>query len=241
VNDAPTASARTRAALAELATQYAACTRCAELGVEPDPRREAFWHMAESARPERLRLLFIAESPPRKNRRGRWSHFYLPHEQPPGEDPSELFWALAEVLGLPEACGTTYATARRERAAFKPLLLAELRARGMWLIDAAKCAVNGVADDRARQRAVERCAEAWLGRELRALEPERIVLVKATVRDLLEPMLTRWGLGPRLLVSERIPHPGSGQRANFRVAMRGLIARHPALFLPATGSEQPSA
>jgi hypothetical protein len=220
------------AQLAEIARHYSGCSRCAELGVEPEARRLAFWHMAESARPERVRVLFIAESPPRRNRRGRWSYFYLPHEQPPGEDASELFWALAEVLGLPAACGTDYATARRERAVFKPLLLAEFRARGLWLLDAAKCAVNGVADDRARLRAVERCAEAWLGRELRALEPERIVLVKATVRDLLEPMLTRWGMGPRLLASERVPHPGSGQRANFRAAMRGLMARHPALFAP---------
>ena len=82
-----------------------------------------------------------------------------------------------------------------------------------------------------RRAAVSRCAEHWLWRELRVLEPENIVLVKATVRDLLEPMLTRWGFGPRLL-GERIPHPGSGQRANFRAAMQRLIGRNPGKFAP---------
>jgi len=229
----------THAALLDLATQYSTCTRCAEPGVLTDARRMAFWHLAESARPAHVRVLFVAESPPQRNRRVRASYFYLPHEQPPAEDPSSLFWALAEALALPEARGTTYAVARRERAVMKPRLLAEFRARGMWLVDAAKCAVNGVPDDRLRQRAVGRCAETWLMRELSVLAPDRIVLVKATVNDLLEPMLTRWGLGPRLLAGERIPHPGSGQRANFRAAMRRLIARHPALFLPVAAAGEP--
>ena len=222
-------------ALHSIAEQYAACTRCAELGVAPDPRRETFWRLAEAVRPERVRVLFVAESPPARNRRGRWSYFYLPEEKPPGEDASSLFWALAEVLALPEARGWTYQTAFRARVTAKAELLDEFKARGLWLVDAAKCAVNVVADERARQKAVARCAEHWLWRELRALEPERIVLVKATVRDLLEPMLTQWGFGPRLLVSERIPHPGSGQRANFRAAMRRLIGRHPDLFGPQAG------
>src|SRR5262249_22032931 len=93
VPPAPGDADRVRAPLLDIGRQYAACTRCAELGVVPDSRRMAFWHMAESARPARVRVLFVAESPPRQNRRGRWSYFYLPHEQPPGEDPSELFWA----------------------------------------------------------------------------------------------------------------------------------------------------
>ena len=92
--------------------------------------------------------------------------------------------------------------------------------------------MNGLGEGDARRQAVSRCAEHWLWRELRTLEPDHVVLIKATVRDLLEPMLTRWGYGPRLLVSERIPHPGSGQRANFRGAMRRLIGRYPEAFAP---------
>ena len=218
--------------LEAIAAQYATCTRCAELGVPADPRRETFFRLASAWRPDDLRVLFIAESPPRKNRRGRWSHFYLPEEKPPGEDASTLFWALAEVLALPESCGLTYAEAFKARSEVKPRLLAEMKDRGLWLLDAAKCAVNGVSEGEPRKSAVARCAEHWLWRELRVLEPAHVVLVKATVRDLLEPMLTRWGFGPRLLASERIPHPGSGQRANFRTAMRRLIGRHPTLFGP---------
>lgn len=213
------------------APEHAGCTRCADLGVAPDERRGTFFRLAEEWRPARVRVLFIAESPPQKNRRGRWSHFYLPEERPPGEDPSMLFWAMADVLALAESCGTTLAEAKRDRPAWKPRLLAEFRRRGLFLVDAAKCAVNGLRSDAARGTAVTRCAEAWLGRELRALEPERIVLVKVTVHDLLEPILVRAGLGARV-ERERIPHPGSGQYANFQQAMRQVIGRRPARFAP---------
>ena len=217
--------------LAPIAADYAACTRCADLGVVPDPRRATFFRLAEAYRPQRVRVLFVAESPPQKNRRGRWTHFYLPEEKPPGEDPSTLFWAMAEVLALAEACGATRAEARRDRATWKPLLLEEFQRRGLWLVDAAKCAVNGVADDRARGRAVARCAESWLSRELRVLEPERIVFIKVTVHDLLEPILVRAGYGARI-ERERVPHPGSGQYANFLRAMRQVVGRHPRLYGP---------
>ncbi len=213
------------------AAEYAGCTRCADLGVVPDDRRTTFFRLAEDWRPARVRVLFIAESPPQKNRRGRWSHFYLPEERPPGEDPSILFWAMAEVLALAESCGVTLAEAKRDRATWKPRLLAEFRRRGLFLLDAAKCAVNGVREDAARGSAVTRCAGTWLVHELRALEPERIVLLKVTVHDLLEPMLVSAGYGPRL-ERERIPHPGSGQYANFLHAMRLVVGRRPARFAP---------
>ncbi|MGH7726796.1 MAG: hypothetical protein ACREOU_15325 [Candidatus Eiseniibacteriota bacterium] len=218
--------------LADLAQAYAACTRCADLGVPPDPRRDVFFRLADAVRPSTVQVLFIAESPPQRNRRGRWSYFFLPEERPPGEDPSTLFWALAEVLALPEACGVTYRDAFRSRSEWKPRLLAEFRRRGFWLVDAAKCAVNGVADERRRRDAVVRCAESWLWRELRLLDPAHVVLIKANVRDLIEPLLVRWGFGPRIVGTERIPHPGSGQRANFRRLMQRLIGRHPGLFGP---------
>jgi hypothetical protein len=219
------------ATLAALAAEYAGCARCADVGVPPDDRRATFSRLAEAWRPARVRVLFIAESPPQKNRRGRWSHFYLPAERPPGEDPSMLFWAMADVLALAEACGVTLAETKRDRPAWKPRLLSEFRRRGMYLLDAAKCAVNGVRDDGRRGTAVARCAEAWLTREVRTIEPERIVLVKVTVHDLLEPILVRAGFGAQL-ERERIPHPGSGQYANFQRAMRQVVGRRPALFAP---------
>jgi len=218
-------------ALAELAAGYAACVRCADAGVPPDDRRATFFRLAEAYRPARVRVLFVAESPPQKNRRGRWTHFYLPAERPPGEDPSMLFWAMADVLALAESCGATLAEAKRDRPAWKPRLLAEFQRRGLYLLDAAKCAVNGVRDDGRRATAVTRCAEAWLTREVRTLEPERIVMIKVTVHDLLEPILVRAGFGGQL-ERERIPHPGSGQYANFQRAMRLVVGRRPAWFAP---------
>ena len=218
--------------LEAIAAQYATCTRCAELGVPPDPNREMYFRLADHYRPAQVRTLFIAESAPQRSRHGKWSYFFLPEERKPGEAASTLFWALAEVLALPEACGMTYEQASKTRTTSKRALLSEFQDRGLWLVDTAKCAVNGLSEGPARKKAITRCAELWLGRELRVLEPQHIVLVKATVNDLLEPILTRFGYGPRLLTGERIPHPGSGQRTNFRNAMRRLIGRYPAAFGP---------
>src|SRR5205814_5548002 len=109
----------------------------------------------------------------------------------------------------------------------KPRLLAEFRRRGLWLVDAAKCAVNGLATGARRDAAVARCAEHWLWRELRLLDPAHLVLLKANVREVLEAPLVRWGYGPRLLGNHAIPHPACGQIGNFRHAMRLVIGRYP--------------
>ena len=212
--------------------RYARCTLCAELGIPADDRRTRFWQLAESARPDPVRVLFIAESAPQRNKRGRLSYFYLPEDDPMNQDRSVLFWALSEALSLAKGFGVSHPDATTDPKRRKLALLEEFRQRGFWLLDSAKCAVNGVSPG-IRDRAIRRCAETWLREELRVLDPERVLLIKANVHRVILPLLDQWGFGQRVANREVVvPHPGSGQLGNFRKAMRLLSANEPGLLAP---------
>ena len=132
-----------------------------------------------------------------------------------------LFWEMAKVLGLAEACGT---------AASKPRLLAEFSARGLWLVDSAKCAVNRLDEGRRRNAALTRCSALWLKRELEALRPERIVLIKTNVFGVLRPLLEEWGWGERILNQRSLPHPAHGNQRKFRERLGAIVRDNPTLF-----------
>jgi hypothetical protein len=175
-------------------------------------------------------VLFIAESAPARNKRGKHSYFYLPEDDSTTQHPSVLFWEMAKVLGLARACGTEHELARSATAVWKPQLLAEFSVRGLWLLDTAKCAVNGLREGRRRDAALTRCAASWLRQELEELEPERIVLIKANVYRLLRPLLEEWGWGGRILNQAGLPHPAFGNQRKFRERLRAVVEANPSLF-----------
>lgn len=213
-----------------LSRQYAACPACGSLGLPADPNRESYASLARASLPARVKVLFIAESAPARNKRGRHSYFFLPEDDPKTQDPSVLFWEMASVLRLPEGCGTELAIARSNRAKWKPKLLAGFSSRGLWLLDTAKCAVNGLGNKAARDVAVTRCAALWLKQELAVLAPERIVLIKANVFRVLKPLLDSWGSGDRVLNTRAIPHPGTGHQKEFRQLLGAIVQANPRLF-----------
>ena len=219
-----------RQTLREIAASYATCRACLELGVPCDPNRVPYSSIARAVAPERVRVLFIAESAPSLNKHGRHSYFYLPEDDPQKQDASALFWAVAEVLGLAMSCGTNHVTARAHAPAWKGKLLAEFSSRGLWLVDSAKCAVNGLPEGKKRNAAVSRCAYAWLKRELDSIAPEHIVLLKTNVFHQVGPLLERWGFGERVLNNCPIPHPGSGHQVEFKTLLGSLVCAQPSLF-----------
>lgn len=219
-----------RSTLSEIAAGYAACSACLDLGVPSDPNRLHYSSLAMAAAPERVRVLFIAESAPALNKHGRRSYFYLPEDDPQKQDASGLFWAVAEVLGLAASCGANHMTARAHAPAWKGKLLAEFSSRGLWLLDSAKCAVNGLPEGKKRNAAVGQCAKTWLKLELELLAPQNIVLLKTNVFRELRPLLVRWGLAERVLNDCPIPHPGSGHQVEFRNRLGSLVRSHPSLF-----------
>src|SRR5262245_58592468 len=120
--------------LSNISASYSACAACADLELPGDPNRERFAALARSYLPSRVRVLFVAESAPARNKRGRHSFFFLPEDDPRTQDRSVLFWEIAKVLGLAEACGTEEDPAHSATAMSKPRLLAAFSARGLWLL-----------------------------------------------------------------------------------------------------------
>ena len=177
--------------------------------------------MSRSYLPPKVRVLFVAESAPARNRRGRNSYFFLPEDDPKTQDRSVLFWEMAKVLELAEACGTKVS---------KPRLLNGFSARGLWLLDSAKCAVNRLDEGRRRNAALTRCSALWLKGELEALRPERIVLIKTNVYHVLRPLLEEWGWGDRILNQRSIPHPAFGNQRKFRERLGVIVRANPSLF-----------
>src|SRR5262249_10810348 len=153
---------------------------------------------ARSYLPSKVRVLFVAESAPARNKRGRHSFFFLPEDDPKTQDRSVLFWEMAKVLELAEPCGTEDDRAHSATAMSNPKLLAQCSARGLWLLDSAKCAVNGLVEGQGRNSVLTRCSALWLRHELEALQPEGVVLIKTNVFCLLRPLLEDWGWGARI-------------------------------------------
>lgn len=218
-----------RSELEAMVREFADCRICRELGVAEDRRRTDFSDLALRWLPERTRVLFLAESPPQPTKRGQ-EPFFFRKEEIPEDGRSTLFWALAEVLSLSSACGWPFEWAKSHRAEAKPRLLREFMSRGFWLVDAAKCAVNGLASQSRKNLALRRCCETWTRQEVRSLDPEGIVVIKTNVWRLAIPLLASWGLSDRILNDAPIPYPNNGHQGRFRRRMRTLVQRNPRLF-----------
>jgi len=143
-------------------------------------RRQA----AERYRPEAIEVLLVAEAPPAALDR----YFYFPRVR----EQDSLFRYVCRVL-----------LDREPSREGKEQLLAELRNRGVFLIDLKETPVDGTPLATYVPALVERCRE---------LAPRRIVLIKATVYDAAYHHLK----AAALPVSEvRVPFPGSGRQRQF--------------------------
>jgi hypothetical protein len=97
----------------------------------------------------------------------------------------------------------------------KPELLGRLRDRGVFLIDLWPDPVDaGAASPDV----------AGLVRRVRQLAPERIIVIKTGVFDVVRAPLLEAGLP---LVDERVPFPGSGQQRKFERAFARALRRRP--------------
>lgn len=165
---------------------------------------------AERYRPDRIKLLLIAEAPPAAHDRYFYFHDVDAHDS--------LFRHVTRSL-LP-------IEPTREN---KAELLTQLRDRGVFLIDLKPDPV----DDTPLNSYVPE-----LLRRVRELNPDRIVLIKATVHDAAYAALTAAGLP---VSSVRVPFPGSGQQKAFERAFGAAIsedaARGNTTALPTASSE----
>jgi hypothetical protein len=151
-------------------------------------------------RPETIKLLLVAESPPVSGR-----YFY----NPAGVLTEPLFAALMREIGV--------SPATKEEG------LLAFQASGWLLVDASYEPVNSY-DDRRRDEVISRDYEL-LREDLDHLSPGRtvpIILLKANVCRLLEPRLTADGFN--VLNGGRLVYfPSTGRQGEFREQLGAIL------------------
>lgn len=149
---------------------------------------------AERYRPDKVRLLLVAQAPPAADDR----YFYFTGVS----SHDALFWSVARAI-LPHTEPT------RD---IKPALLTQLRGRGVFLIDLKPDPVDG--------SPLAPYVPALLAR-IAELAPERIILIKADVFDTAYPALAAAGLPVSRV---RVPFPSFGQQKAFAAAFGRALA-----------------
>lgn len=154
---------------------------------------------AKRYRPDRVRLLLVAQAPPEPADR----YFYF--TDVPTQDT--LFRSVARTL-LPRTEPT------RTNKAF---LLAQLQEQGVFLIDLKP---DPIVNSRVSLSELRPHVPVLLDR-VAELEPDRIILIKADVYDAAYPALAAAGLPVSRV---RVPFPSSGRQKEFAVAFGRALA-----------------
>ncbi len=166
----------------------------------------------EAYKPERVRLLLIAESPPASG-----GYFYF--EKTVGKD--HLFRETMKALGLwPEAKTLPKGLDKRP-------FLRQFQAKGFFLIDTSLVPVDNLPSPERRKAIVKGLPR--LVDDVRQLGPERIVIVKASIYDPVRDALEHSGLGDRVVNLETLPFPSHGNQRKYREKLRLLIPNEPKL------------
>ena len=151
-----------------LSDEIEKCTRCLDIGItgssrlNTDQKPYVKFDVERKWRPSRVRVLFIAESPPR-NRKQRY--FYNPSTDSKGGLRKEVL----RYLDLQS--------------------LEEFRDKGYYLIDAIKCRLNKSSQLKSPLRLnkiVQKCASQFLLRETNELKPETIFVLGDSAKKALE-------------------------------------------------------
>lgn len=157
-------------------------------------------------RPDRIRILFIAESPP--SSRG---YFYF--KTTIGKD--HLFRETMKALWL-------WPPRRPMRKGLdKQPLLKEFQSMRFFLIDTCNRPVDRLSPIM-RSRHIARGAST-LGLRVKSLDPQAIVIVKKTVFKPVRDALRNAGLRDRVLNKKPIPFPNHGNQRRYRATLRRLV------------------
>ncbi|MEM2102127.1 MAG: hypothetical protein QXM22_01270 [Candidatus Bathyarchaeia archaeon] len=157
-------------------------------------------------KPSKIKFLLVAESPPAFE-----GYFYL--DSATGRD--YLFKETMKAIGLfPE-------DKRMQRGFDKRPLLKEFQRRGFFLIDVSYKPVNSMT--RRKRRLVIREAIPRLVAETVELNPERIIIVKASIYDDVKDALEKAGFAAKILNKRTLPFPSHGHQKVYRQMLRGFL------------------
>ncbi len=149
-------------------------------------------------RRKRVKILFIAESPPYP-RTGEY-YFWRPEL---GEKPGDLLKYLTLAL---------YGDRVNEKKSHQ--LLDQFVCDGYFLIDASEEPVNQIENKMERERAIEKNI-GHLPAEVKKLDPGNIVIIKRTIYEQVRRYLTSTGYDKRILGEKGLPFPNNGHQRQF--------------------------
>jgi hypothetical protein len=169
---------------------------------------EDYAQAREKYQPHKIKILFVAESPPSSG-----GYFYF--SETIGKD--HLFRETMKALDL-------WPLSRpMRRGVDKRPLLERFRSSGFFLIDTCELPVDMLS---ATERMTAICrGAAGLASRVRRLNPTHIVVVKNTVFRPVCQALEREGLGRRILNKTPLPFPSHGNQKKFRNSTRQMIRR----------------
>jgi hypothetical protein len=160
---------------------------------------------AEKYKPNKTHVLFVAESPPQSSDR----YFYFENVK-----RHDWLWiALMKAL-YPSEWG--YAAQERPR---KPQWLTKFQNSGFRLVDAVKEPISG--SHRRRVALIKAAAPALIA-EIRAIAPDRIVLIKKSVHEALCQQFREAGLP--VVNEEMLPFPAAGQQRSFQIGFCRMVS-----------------
>lgn len=159
-------------------------------------------------RPKRIRLLFVAESPPS-------SGGFLYFTETVGKD--HLFRETMKALRLWPV------SKPMKKGVNKIPLLEEFQRRRLFLVDTSPHPVDRL-PGRQRRLAIHREAPRLAGR-VKDLKPGAVIIVKTTIHAPVRRALQKVGLGDIVLNSKPLPFPSHGNQTRYRKQVRRLMKR----------------
>ena len=172
---------------------------------------------AAKYRPDRVRVLFVAESPPVPKYGEPARYFYFENVK-----KADHLWS-----GLMKALYADFKGAKNERER-KAEWLDRFKRDGYWLIDAVKTPIaKKTADGKQIKRKALRTHLSKVGgaliKEIRAVHPGKVVLISSPVWEVLHRPLKEAGLP--VVNFEALFFPGSGQQGEFQKQFAKLDRR----------------
>ena len=179
------------------------CKKCSSLGIDYKEEREENLSYAYYYKPRDVKVLWIVESPPFSDPP---RYFYRPELTGYDSLFREVMKSLSIVPSSP-----------------KNNSLNEFKELGHFLIDASKCPVDK-RNSHLKPQIIHNCSPI-LQQEVVSLQPQRIVIVKASLYDHVYRNMFEIGFEKKVANSKAIPFPGSGQQRRFRDAILELFPK----------------
>ncbi len=178
---------------------------------EEDPKKyvEQYKDAAEKYTPDKIKVLFVAESPPCPEKNEKPAYFYF-------EDGElgDLFQSIMKVL-FPE-----------DFIMFKKKLLELFKEKGCFLIDAVEYPINQLGRDKERNpRIKEECLNLkWsdkLRNTVKVNKETKIILIKKNIHQLLAGKLKNEGFN--VLNTKHLSFPSRGHQQKFQDELNKLL------------------